>query len=265
MEVGRPAAASARSIVPVAAPTVRRRSRRRALRTLLIVAPVLGGAASARAGEYPLSTVIFGSLEAGPSGFVTVGAKVAADRIDRDGFVALASLGTGRRGERGPSLAGARPTILTRWTMLGAALAGYQWGADWGVVALFAGPEGSIESLSGPGGAAFLPARPGLRIHGEVWARPSEDTLLTATLILGSARGHAWGRLSYGWRAWGASVGPEAALYVDETGYRKTSLGLHATDLEVGDLRCRVSAGVLMESGRASAGPYVSLTLWRPL
>lgn len=204
-------------------------------------------------------------MDAAPSGFVTVGAKIAFDRVDRQGFVVLASVGTGRRAETGPLLDGASSPSLMRWTMLGSALVGHQWFTDWGVIALYAGPEASMETLSGSAGTAVLPARFGLRLHGEVWAYPADETLLTATLILGSARGHAWGRLSYGVRLWGAYLGPEAALYADETGYRKWSIGLHATDFAVNGVSLRASAGYMIETPSAEGSPYVALTLWMPL
>lgn len=210
-----------------------------------------------RAADTPVSAIIFGSLDAAPSGFAAAGAKIGFDRVDREGFAVLASVGTGRRSETVPS--------IMRWTMLGSALVGYQWFTDWGVVALYAGPEASMEALSGPGWMVVLPGRFGLRLHGEVWARPTDDTLVTATLILGSAQGHAWTRLSYGVRLWGAYLGPEAALYAEEAGYRKWSLGLHATEVALGGFSFRVSAGYLIESTRAGGSPYVAITLWRPI
>ncbi|WP_375408570.1 cellulose biosynthesis protein BcsS [uncultured Methylobacterium sp.] len=240
-----------------------RRSRR--LSVTLSTLLVLGHGEAARGEENPISAILFGSLDAAPSGFATAGAKIAFDRVDREGFVVLASVGAGRRTETGPSLDGRSSPSLMRWTMMASALAGHQWFTDWGVIALYAGPEGSMEALSGSAGTAILPARFGLRLHGEVWAYPTDETLLTATLILGSAHGHAWGRLSYGVRFWGAYLGPEAALYADETGYRKWSIGLHATDVSVGRFSLRVSAGYMIETPSAEGSPYVALTLWTPL
>lgn len=229
------------------------------LSALLLLGPVEDAAAE----ENPVSAILFGSLDATPSGFATGGAKLGFDRVDREGFVVLASVGAGRRTEKGPPL-GATPSLM-RWTMLGAALVGYQWFSDWGVIALYAGPEASIEALSGSAGTTIHPAQFGLRLHGEVWAYPTEETLFTATLILGSAHGHVWSRLSYGVRLLGAYLGPEAALYTDETGYRKWSIGLHATDFSVGWFSVRVSGGYLVETARAGGSPYVTLTLWTPL
>lgn len=218
-----------------------------------------------RASDRAVSALIFGSLDAGPSVFVTGGVKLALDRIDREGFAILASAGTGSRSERGPTAQAGGPARVMRQTTLGAALFGYQWFQDWGVVAAYAGPEGSMEALSCGCGTRTLPARLGLRLHGEVWARPSETTLVNATLIVGSARGDLWTRIAYGTRIGGAYLGPEIAVYGDATGYRKWSFGLHATDLAFGDLRLRVSGGYLVETQTQGGSPYVAVSAWMPL
>jgi hypothetical protein len=211
------------------------------------------------AGPSPASVLLFGSLEAGPSVFVTTGAKAALDRIDRKGFVALASVGGGQR----------RETAGIRATTIGAVVFGYQWFADWGVVALYAGAEGTADVIYGCGCLRALPPRFGLRLHGEIWARPSDETLFVATLILGSTRASAWGRAAWGYRAlgdwvWGAYLGPEVSFYGDETGYQKWGAGLHATDVDLGRVHLRFSAGLQFASERQDIGPYVGLTVWSP-
>jgi hypothetical protein len=201
----------------------------------------------------PASLLLFGSLEASPSVFVTTGAKLALDRLDREGFVALGSLGGQRRSEGD----------VTRGTATGAVVLGYQWFRDWGVVAAYAGPEGAMEVVSGCGCVRAPPLRLGLRLHGEVWAHPTDATLFTATLVTGTARMSAWGRLAWGTRHWGAYLGPEIALYGDETGYRKWNLGLHATDFTLGPVSLRLSAGLQLASDQ-DPGPYLSLAVWTP-
>ena len=223
----------------------------------LLAAAGLLVAVPARAEDAGLRTVLFGSLEAGASVFSTNGVKLVFDRFERDGPVSLLSAGTGARLEGG----GGAPLVL-RNTALGAALGGYQFVRDWGVVTMLAGPEGSAEMLTGGDGTRMLPFRAGLRLHGEVWARPSEATLLTATAILGSARGDAWGRLSWGYAFAGTYFGPEASLYADCTGYRKWAFGLHATDWALGGYRFRLSAGLQVER---EAGPYLAFAVWHPL
>ncbi|MBB2962691.1 cellulose biosynthesis protein BcsS [Methylobacterium sp. R2-1] len=214
----------------------------------------------ARANEAALRAVLFGSMEAGASTFSASGAKLVFDRFDRDGPVALVTAGGGVRLEDG----GRAPTMM-RFTALGAALAGYQFIRDWGAVTVFAGPEASWESLSGPGFLQALPLRTGLRLHGEVWARPTETTLATATVILGSARGDAYARLSWGTALFGAYLGPEAAVFSDRTDYRKWSVGLHATDYAMGGYRFRLSAGCQLETPLNQWSPYISLAIWNTL
>ena len=210
----------------------------------------------------PISALIFGSLDAGASSFITAGAKITFDGRDRDGFAILASGGGGARVERGPSIRGIS-TSQTRLTALGAVLAGYQWFDEWGVVAAFAGPEGSIEVEQSVLGTLVVPVRYGLRLHGEVWARPTEKTLLTATAILGSTRQSAWVRLAWGYDVFGAYLGPEAALYVDGTGYSKLGIGVHATDFRIGDVSFRASLGYQTETD-GGGSPYVTLGVWQP-
>ena len=224
---------------------------------------LIAGGSPAAAEDAGLRTVLFSSLDAGASVFSTSGAKVAFDRFDRDGPVVMVSAGNGMRLE-----GGGRLPVLVRTTLLGAALGGYQFVRPWGVVTVLAGPELSVEMLAGAGQAVLLPLRSGVRLHGEVWARPTEATLATATVILGSGRGDAWARLSWGYALFGAYLGPEAAAYLDHTGYRKWSLGLHATDYALGGYRFRLSAGCQFE-GRVNASmrlsPYFGLALWNAL
>lgn len=214
----------------------------------------------ARSDDGALRTVLFGSLDAGASAFSSGGAKIAFDRFDRDGPVVLVTAGGGVRPENG-----LRTPALVRITALGAALGGYQFVRDWGAVSVFAGPEASWEALSGGGGLQALPVRVGLRLHGELWARPSEATLVTATVILGTARGDAYARLSWGTALFGAYLGPEVAVYGDRTDYRKWSVGLHATDYGFGGYRLRLSAGCQFETPLDEAGPYLSLAIWSAL
>ncbi|AMB44122.1 cellulose biosynthesis protein BcsS [Methylobacterium sp. AMS5] len=236
---------------------------RRALcrRALAVLAPaVILACDPARADDATLRTVLFGSMEAGASTFSAAGAKLVFDRFDRDGPVALVTAGGGVRLEGG----GGTP-VLMRITALGAALGGYQFIREWGAVTVFAGPEASWEALSGPGFVQALPLRAGFRLHGEVWARPTATTLTTATVILGSARGDAYARLSWGTALFGAYLGPEAAVYGDRTGYRKWCVGLHVTDYAMGGYRFRLSAGGQIETPLDQWNPYVSLAIWSAL
>jgi hypothetical protein len=208
------------------------------------------------AGE--IDTLLFGSLDAGAATFLTLGAKAAWEALDRDGFVALASLGGGRRDERGSDGPRQRYTVST------AAVLGYQWCFDWGILAAYAGPEASTEMLRDGRGVSAREPHLGLRLHGEVWARPTEATLLQATAVAGSARDSLWVRLAGGYRIWETYLGPEVSAYADATGYRKWCLGLHGTDFALGRYSVRVSAGLQTETGRRAPGPYLALAVWSP-
>lgn len=217
---------------------------------------------SAAAEDAAVRAVLFDSLDAGPSVFFNTGMKVAPDRVDREGFAALGDVGSGVRTERGSATATAPTPTLVRATVLAAALGGYQFFYDWGVVGLFAGPEIAQELVIDSGGVRPLPARFGLRAQGELWSRPSEDTLVTMTLILGSARADAYGRISAGYRLWGFYLGPEVAAYADRTGYQKWNAGLHATEVRFGAFTFRLSGGCAYEVETRRAGPYVALAGW---
>lgn len=228
---------------------------------LLAIPALLAGracpASDARASE--IDMLLFGSLDAGGDTFLTFGTKVGLTSLAQDGFTALASVGGGRRSEHGAE--GAR----ARYTVAAAAVAGYQWFFDWGVAAAYAGPEATTEMLVAGRDVDALPTRFGLRLHGEVWARPTDATLLQATAVAGSARDSLWARIAWGYRLYETYIGPEAALYTDTTGYAKWSLGLHATDFALGRYSFRASAGVQSEAARARARPYLTLSVWSPL
>jgi hypothetical protein len=208
------------------------------------------------AGE--IDTLLFGSLDASAATFLTLGAKAAWGPLDHDGFVALASLGGGVRDERGSTEA------RQRYTASAALVIGYQWFLDWGVIAAYAGPEGIRDMLLNGRGLAALEPHLGLRLQGEIWARPTAATLVQASMVAGSARDSVWARLAWGYRFWDTYVGPEVAAYTDATGYRKWNFGLHGTDFAVGQYSFRVSAGLQSETGRRGPGPYLALAVWSP-
>ena len=224
-------------------------------------------AVQALAQDNPVKTILFGSMEAGPSSFVNAGAKIALDDVNREGFVALVGAGTGIRQEKASGVQGVQgvfvPTLV-RTTLVGAALGGYQFFREWGAISLFAGPEAAVDALTAEGTMRTLPPRFGLRVQAEAWIRPSENTLTTLTLVLGSARGDAYGRVSAGYRLWGAYLGPEAVWYGDRTGYEKICLGAHATDFALGGISLRASVGALYEPQTGLVGPYVALAAWAP-
>ena len=194
-------------------------------------------------------TVLFGSLDGGRSAFATIGLKHAiGPSVDRDGWFFLGYAGAG-----GPREAEAGDRGLASQ---GNALFGYQWNLGRTLVAGFAGPEFDLDP---PRAAAPGVARWGLRLQGEVWSHPTENLLVTGTMILASAREHLWGRASTGYRMFGSVfVGPEIALYRSET-YRETRLGLHATGITAGRYTLRLSVGYRQDDDRERGG-YAQLS-----
>lgn len=211
--------------------------------------------AEQRAGAGDLDILLFESLDAGAATFSTGGAKIGLDSLDKAGPLGLASIGEGVRTERHRCGCGLSWTFL-RVSADASAQLGYQWTMPEGVVAAFGGFESSYEGGRHP--------RNGLRLQGEVWLRPSEDTLVQGVLIAGISRGSAWTRLAWGYRLWETYIGPEGSAYLDATGYWKAAVGIHATDFILMDVHVRLSTGMQWETRRAWPTPYVSLTTWSP-
>lgn len=185
-------------------------------------------AGTARADD--LHTVFFAGLDAGHSLHAHAGFKHAlGGSLDRDGWLVLGTIGAGESGgDRGRKGGGA-------------VLGGYQWSLPRLHMAVFAGPE-----LQRDGGL-----RAGLRGQGEVWARPTDATLLTATVIAGTARAEVWGRVSAGYRVVDeVFVGPEASAK-RERGWHEWRAGLHVTGPTFAGITWRLSGGRMWaESGR---------------
>jgi hypothetical protein len=164
-----------------------------------------------------LRTVLFGSLDGGDSTFGTVGVKrTLSGPLDRSGPVGMASLGYGRTVER--ARGDASEAHLIRHAVQASAVIGYQWVSDGLVVAGLAGPEVEGERLSRDAMASLGEGHLGARLHGEIWAHPTQNTLWTTTVIGGTARTpHLWARASAGYAFWeGVFIGPEASVYATE-------------------------------------------------
>lgn len=247
--------------------------RRNAYRAGMSAAAMLGSAAivlgAAVAGgrdedlfvrDEDLHTVLFGSLDAGRSAFVSAGVKhTPTGPLDRDGIVILESNGAGTHRER---FRGEVNLPATRLTTQASALVGYQWtGAIY--LAALAGPDVSHEQLS-VSNRLYRVSQPrgGVRAQFELWANPTPDTLVTTTVVGSSVRGSLWARGSAGYRLpGGAFVGPEATLYMTDT-YRETRWGAHVTSWRIGLLTLRVSGGWMKADDGHRGSPYVGLSGW---
>jgi len=148
-----------------------------------------------------------------------------------------------------------------RHALQASAVLGYQWVRDGLFIAALAGPEVEGEQLSEHVTQRISHPHFGARLHGEVWAHPTTSTLLTTTVIVGTARtAHLWGRASAGYALWeGVFVGPEASLYVTDT-YRELRVGAHVTGFTLGRLNLRLSGGWRAEEDTSHQGAYMGLS-----
>ena len=206
-------------------------------------------------------TVVFGSVDGGHSTFATLGSKRALKgSLDRSGPVGMASLGYGGTVEEDDAAPGTGARMI-RHAVHASALLGYQWVRDGLVIAAFAGPEIDAEQLSDNALPSVAEPHLGARLHGEIWAHPTTGTLLTTTLIVGTARtAHLWGRASAGYDLWkGIFIGPEASVYATDT-YREWRLGAHVTGVTLGRFNLRLSGGWRTEEETGHNGAYVGMS-----
>jgi hypothetical protein len=210
------------------------------------------------AAKPPPRTVLFGSLDLGSSGFLNAGFKRGlTGSLDESGPILMGIMGAGGSPESGGSLAAGglrfRPTLQAN------ALLGYQWLLGPVTLAGLLGPEFDFERGSDGVGERSR-SRFGLRGHAELWAHPTPETLVTATAIAGSARGHVWVRASAGYAFWDkVFIGPEASLY-RTSDYDEWRLGAHVTGLTWKDWTWRLSGGVMRNDERS--GGYFTLTAY---
>lgn len=227
--------------------------------SLLRILVLAVGLTCTEAGASGLDILLFGSLDGGAGTFVSAGAKIASGSLSEEGPVALLIAGGGVRSERIGCDCGWNHTLSHETTFIAGSL-GYQWVIPEGVVAGFVGGEAVLDTF----GALALTVRQGLRVQAEAWLRPTEETLVAATLVAGTARGDGWARIAWGRRLWDAYLGPEGSAYLDATGYRKLATGVHATDIAIADLRLRISGGLQWETGRRRTSPYFAVSAWAP-
>ena len=183
-------------------------------------------------------------------GYATLGFKRTLERsLDQSGPAAMLSAGygrepvTGRHGHRHKAAA--------------SALIGWQWLRPSYTLSGYLGPEVEHERESAASAQARRPLA-GVRVQAELWAHPTPETLVTATAIAGTARGHFWSRASAGYATWrGVFFGPEISHYRTDD-FREWRLGAHATGFALGRLNLRLSAGLSRFEDRT--GGYAGLT-----
>jgi hypothetical protein len=207
-------------------------------------------------------TVIFGQVDAGRSVFVTAGSKqTLTGPLDRTGFVLMETSGFGVTRETisrdGADLPATRFTTQTSVSL------GHQWSLNRLFLAGFIGPEILHEQLTVAGRAyRFSEPRYGAKAQLELWANPTADTLLTATLVGTSSNLSLSARGSAGLRIGaGLFAGPEIAVYAKDS-YQETKLGLHITGWRLGIVQGRISGGWMTTEERRSGSGYLSAGAW---
>lgn len=211
-----------------------------------------------------ISTVLFGSLEAGPvKTFAAIGMKRAfgSGGLDASGFRSMLKIGvSGEQARR------TRPHG-TIYKAEAQTLIGYEWRIGDTFVSVYAGAD--YESEQRPCGCGTVTtARFGQRLQGDLWATPLPGMMLQASAYASTLDRRLWGRIAPGWtlpqsfQPQELYLGPELEAYRDRS-YSKLRLGLHLTGLRLLGLGWRLSAGWQNTSDRP-AEAYATLGLhWR--
>lgn len=230
----------------------------------LLVAALPFGAALAEDDEEerepsPVSTVIFGSLDAGPAKtFASVGMKRAfGGGLGRSGFRLLVKAGASQEPMRRLPPRGMTVKAESQ------AMLGYEWRLGSTFLALYAGSESESVQHRLPFGATLPATRYGGRVQADLWSNPAEGMMVQAGAYAASANARLWSRLALGWQTQAIIplgsrvfvgpnfyVGPELEAY-RETGYSKLRLGLHLTGLRAFGVEWRLAGGWQHSSGKA--------------
>ncbi len=197
----------------------------------------------------PISMVLFGSMEAGPTKtFVSVGMKRAiGGGLADSGFRLFVKAGGAQEETRRR-----RPHGVT-YKSEAQALLGYEWRFGSSFLALYAGSDTETEQRVEAFGPSFTATRYGARVQADLWLVPASGMVVQANGYLSSLNGRLWARIAPGWQVpAGFYVGPEFEAYGDRN-YRKYRLGLHLTGLRFLGLEWRLSGGFQQTSDRPSA------------
>ncbi len=197
----------------------------------------------------PISMVIFGSMEAGPTKtFLSVGMKRAiGGGLADSGFRFFVKAGGAQEQTRRH-----KPHGVT-YKAESQALLGYEWRVGDSFLALYAGSDSESEQRIESFGPSFVATRYGARVQADLWIVPSPGTVVQANGYVSSLNGRYWTRIAPGWQMpAGFYLGPEFELY-RERDYRKLRLGLHLTGLRFLGLEWRLSGGLQSTSDRSSA------------
>ena len=200
----------------------------------------------------PLSSVIFASLEAGPTKtFAAIGWKRAlTGSLSTSGFRSLIKVGGSKE------FASRTPPHGFAYKSEAQALLGYEWRIGETFLSLYIGSDYETEQRSLPG-RPFMRSVYGARLQGDLWTVPFPDMILQASAYVSTVDRRIWGRIAGGMLlpqemrpSWleGVHLGPEAEAF-RQRGYTKLRLGLYATGLKLFGLSWRVSAGLQHAAG----------------
>lgn len=212
-------------------------------------APIcIAGAEEEEPERTPLSMVIFGSMEAGPTKtFLSVGMKRAlGGSLTDSGFRLFVKAGGSQEETRRRRPHGVTYKSETQ------ALLGYEWRIGSSFLALYAGSDAETEQRVEVFGPSFIATRYGARVQADLWIVPTPGMIVQANGYLSTVNGRLWARAAPGWQVpAGFYVGPEFEAY-RERDYRKLRLGLHLTGLRFLGLEWRLSGGLQSTSNRPS-------------
>lgn len=213
----------------------------------------------------PISSVLFGSLEAGPTKmFASTGMKQAYGEggLNASGFRTLTALGISREQAHLHWPHGTRDKVE------GQTLIGYELRLGETFMALYAGPDFEIEQRH-CGCLTRITLMRGARLHADLWSTPTRETMVQASAYASTIGQRIWGRLAPGHALpvqlpllRGAYAGPEAEFY-RQGDYRKLRLGLHLSGIRLFGLSWRIAGGWQKTSDRKGEA-YATLGLyWR--
>lgn len=199
-----------------------------------------------------LSSVIFASLEAGPTKtFAAIGWKRAlTGSLSSSGFRSLIKVGGSKE------FASRTPPHGFAYKSEAQALLGYEWRIGETFLSLYAGSDYETEQRNRRG-RPVMRSLSGGRLQGDLWTVPFPDTMLQGSAYLSTVDRRIWGRVAAGMLlpqemrpSWldGVHLGPEAEVF-RQRGYTKLRLGLHATGLRMFGLSWRLSAGLQHAAG----------------
>lgn len=195
----------------------------------------------------PISMVIFGSMEAGPTkSFASVGMKRAVGGgLAQSGFRLFVKAGGSREETR------ARKPHGTTQKAESQAMLGYEWRIGSTFFALYVGSDSETEQRIGPFWSC-ISARYGARLQADLWTTPAEGMMLQASAYASSINSRLWARVAPGWQMpAGFYLGPELELYREQD-YSKLRLGLHLTGFRLLGVEWRLSGGWQTTSNRPS-------------